>query len=95
MSNLLTEVQWLILIALVSQVIFFILNNHWLHIQRTGVLFISYFLQFCAGAYVGMHYEHAVGKLIKKKWAITALFNIIEFISFGVEAGLPPYFCFW
>jgi hypothetical protein len=24
-----------------------------------------------------------------------AFFNIIEFISFGVEAGLPPYFCFW
>ena len=68
--------KWLILIALVSQVIFFILNNHWLHIQRTGVLFISYFLQFCAGAYVGMHYEHAVGKLIKKKWAITALFMV-------------------
>jgi hypothetical protein len=22
-------------------------------------------------------------------------FDIIEFISFGVEAGLPPYFCFW
>ena len=24
-----------------------------------------------------------------------SFFDIIEFISFGVEAGLPPYFCFW
>ena len=68
--------KWLILFALVFQVIFFFINNHWLHIQRTGVLFISYFLQFCAGAYVGMNYEHAVGTLIYRKWVITTLFIV-------------------
>jgi len=66
--------KWLILFAFVFHVIFFIINNHWLHFQRTGVLFFSYFLQFCAGAYAGMNFEHASRTLVRYKWVIAVLY---------------------
>lgn len=66
--------KWLIPIALLLHVMFFVINHHWLHFQRTGVLFVTYFLQFCAGAYAGMHFECAVRALIRQKRVVATLF---------------------
>lgn len=66
--------KWLIPIAAVVQIAFFAANKLYFHFDQTGILFITYFLHFMTGAYIGIHYEKALAWLKRNTGLIAALF---------------------
>ncbi|WP_274361346.1 acyltransferase [Paenibacillus thermotolerans] len=66
--------KWLIPFAVLVQIAFFAANKLFFHFDQTGILFITYFLHFIAGAYIGIYYEKAFAALKRNTAIITAVF---------------------
>jgi probable poly-beta-1,6-N-acetyl-D-glucosamine export protein len=71
--------KYIVPIAAVVQIAFLLANTRYLHINQTGILFITYFLHFCTGAYIGIHYERIFRALKRRSPLIGAILLISVF----------------
>ncbi|WP_159081744.1 acyltransferase [Paenibacillus sp. CAA11] len=73
-------VKMLVPAAVLVQILFYFFMKEVLNWDKAGDLFITYFLQFSIGAYVGISYEAAMGFLRRWRWLCYATFVLFGFV---------------
>ncbi|WP_199613601.1 acyltransferase [Paenibacillus alkalitolerans] len=63
-----------VFLAVIVQIVFFLINKWFIGINQTGSMFITYFLHFCVGAYIGMELDKVFRYLKSRSWLLGCIF---------------------